>query len=100
VHTKLKIIQERVAQGNKGTPETEKSRDESHNQKDQIEQRLYPKRAHTHDDAGDAHEMITEVDNWDLRVHRLGSIAKSKVTLDIMHGKERTSTGKITSRLL
>ena len=23
-----------------------------------------------HDDAGDAHEMLAEVDNWDLRVHR------------------------------
>jgi hypothetical protein len=27
----------------------------------------------------------------------LGAMAKSKVTLDIMHGKERTSTGQITS---
>jgi hypothetical protein len=27
-------------------------------------------------------------------------MAKSKVTLDIMHGKERTSTGKITSAML
>jgi hypothetical protein len=27
-------------------------------------------------------------------------MAKSKVTVDIMHGKERTSTGKITSAKL
>ena len=27
-------------------------------------------------------------------------MAKSKVTLDIMHGKEHTSTGKITSPIL
>jgi hypothetical protein len=30
----------------------------------------------------------------------LGDMAKSKVTLDIMHGKERTSTGQITSPML
>jgi hypothetical protein len=30
----------------------------------------------------------------------LGAMAKSKVNLDIMHGKERTSTGKITSAVL
>jgi hypothetical protein len=31
---------------------------------------LHPKRTHTHDDAGDAHEMLAEVENWDLRDHR------------------------------
>jgi hypothetical protein len=30
----------------------------------------------------------------------LGAMAKSKVTLDIMHDKERTSTAKITSPIL
>ena len=30
----------------------------------------------------------------------LGAMAKSKVTVDTMHGKERTSTGKITSAML
>ncbi len=30
----------------------------------------------------------------------LGEMTKSKVTLDIMHGKENTSTGKITSVML
>ncbi len=29
----------------------------------------------------------------------LGAMAKSKVTIDIMHGKEHTSTGKITSSM-
>ena len=50
--------------------DTEKARDELHNQIEQIEQWLHPKRARSHDDAGDAHEMLAEVDNWDLRVHR------------------------------
>jgi hypothetical protein len=30
----------------------------------------------------------------------LGAMTKSKVTVDIMHGKERTSTGQITSAML
>ncbi len=30
----------------------------------------------------------------------LGSMVKTKVTLDIMHGKERTMTGKITPPIL
>ena len=67
--TKPKIIQEHVAQSNKTVMETEKGRDELHNQIEQIEQRLHPKRVHTHDDGGDVYKMLGEVDNWDLRVH-------------------------------
>ena len=37
---------------------------------EELKRQLYPKRARTHDDAGDAHEMLAEVDNWDLRDHR------------------------------
>ena len=43
---------------------------ELHNQIQQIEEQLQPKRARTDDDAGDAHEILAEVDNWDLRDHR------------------------------
>jgi hypothetical protein len=31
---------------------------------------MQPKRPRTDDDAGDAHEVIAEVENWDLRDHR------------------------------
>ncbi len=55
---------------NKAALEAEKERDELHSQIEQIEEQLHPKRTHTDDDAGDAHEMIAEVDNWDLRDHR------------------------------
>ena len=62
LHTKIKIIQERVAQENKTVLETEKARDDLHKQIEQIEQWLaqwlHPKRAHTDDDAGDAHERL------------------------------------------
>ena len=56
---------------NKAVLETEKERDELHNQIEQIEEQLHPKRARTHDDVGDADEMLAEVDNWDLSVHML-----------------------------
>jgi len=65
--TQLKSLGELVVIVNKSALEEEKSRDELHNQIEQIEQRLHPKRPHSHDDAGDAHEMNAEVDNWDLR---------------------------------
>ena len=66
LHTKMKIIQERAAQENKVVLEEEKVRDEFHNQIEQIEQWMYPRRTHTDDDAGDTHEMLAEVDNGDL----------------------------------
>jgi hypothetical protein len=69
LHSKLKIIQTRAAQANKATLEVEKERDELHNQIQQIEEQLQPKRAHTDDDTGDVHEVLAEVDNWDLRDH-------------------------------
>jgi hypothetical protein len=55
---RLKIIQERASQVNKTVLETEKERDELHNQIEQIEEQLHPKRTHTHGDDGDDHEMI------------------------------------------
>ena len=61
LHTKLKIIQERAVQVNKSSLESEKARDEFHNQVEKIEHRLHLKRSHTDDDTGDAHEMLAEV---------------------------------------
>jgi hypothetical protein len=70
LHRRLKMIQQRAAEANKVVLEAEKERDELHNQIEQIEEQLYPKRPHTDDDAGDAHEVLAEVENWDLRDHR------------------------------
>ncbi len=70
LHRRIKIIQIRAAQANKVTLEAEKARDELHRQIQQIEEQIQPKRARTDDDAGDAHEMLADVDNWDLRDHR------------------------------
>ncbi len=70
LHRRLKMIQKRAVEPNKTTLEVEKERDEIHNQIEQIEEHLHPKRTRTDDDAGDAHEMLAEVQNWDLRDHR------------------------------
>jgi hypothetical protein len=97
LHSRLKIIQERAAQANETALETEKERAELHNQIEQIEEQLHPKRAHTHDDAGDAHEMISEVDNWDLRVHHRESTRvqnRRNVQLGSLHNQQKPRTGK------
>jgi hypothetical protein len=70
LHSKLKIIQAGTAEANKAELKVEKARDEIHNQIHQIEEQLQPKRPRTDDDAGDAHEMLVNVDIWDLRDHR------------------------------
>jgi hypothetical protein len=47
--------------------EAEKERDVAEKAVEELKRQLHPKRVHTHDDAGDAHEMLAEVDKWDLR---------------------------------
>ncbi len=37
---------------------------------EELKRQLQPKRVRTDDDAADAHEMLAEVDDWDLRDHR------------------------------
>jgi hypothetical protein len=70
LRAQLKSLGERTVIANKATLEAEKERDELHNQIEKIERRMHPKRVRTDDDTGDAHEMLTEVENWDLRDHR------------------------------
>jgi hypothetical protein len=70
LHIRLKIIQARAAQANKAALEAEKEKDELHTHLEEIEEQLQPKRARSDADAGDAHEICAEVDNWDLRDHR------------------------------
>ena len=51
-------------------------------------------RAHTHDDAGDAHEMLTEVDNWDLSVHHRETThvkTRRNVQVEVLWSKSRSS---------
>jgi len=55
---------------NKLPLEVEKERDTAEKAVEELKRQLQPKRAHTDDDAGDAHEVLAEVENWDLRDHR------------------------------
>ena len=41
----------------------EKERDAAEKAVEELKRQLQPKRAHTDDDAGDAHEQLAEVDN-------------------------------------
>jgi hypothetical protein len=69
LHIRLKIIQAHAAEANKVTLDAEKQRDELHTQIEEIEEQMQPKRTRSDADSGDAHEILTEVDNWDLRDH-------------------------------
>ena len=80
LRAQLKSLGERAVIANKAALEAEKARDELHNQIEQIEQRLHPKRARSHEDGdGDAHEMLPEVDDWDLRVHRQFEVSLNRL---------------------
>ena len=61
LHSRLKIIQARAAQASKAALEAEKQRDELHTQIEEIEEQLQPKRARSDDDAGDAHDLLAEL---------------------------------------
>jgi hypothetical protein len=97
LHSRLKIIQVRAVQANKAALEAEKERDELHSQIQQIEEQLQPKRARTNDDAGDAHEMLADVDNLDLRDHRQQATRVQKcrnVQVGSRDNQQKPRTGK------
>jgi hypothetical protein len=66
----IRQAKSRVEDANKLALEVEKERDGTEKALEELKRQLQPKREHTDDDAGDAHEMIAEVDDWDLRDHR------------------------------
>ncbi len=66
----LRQTKSRAEAANKLPLEAEKERDAAEKLVEELKRQLQPKRPRTDDDAGDAHEMIVNVDNWDLRDHR------------------------------
>jgi hypothetical protein len=66
----LRQAKSRAEAENKLALEVEKERDAAEKAVEELKRQLQPKRVRTDDDAGDAHEMLAEVDNWDLRDHR------------------------------
>jgi hypothetical protein len=99
LHRRLKMIQQRAAEANKADLEAEKERDEFHNQIEQIEEQLHPKRARTHDAAGDAHEVLAEVENWDLRDLRQQA-TRVQNRRNVQLGSESSEASRRHGRLL
>ncbi len=75
---------------------TEKEKDTAEKEVEELKRQLQPKRAHTHD-AGDDHEMLAEVDNWDLSVHHREATRvqnRRNVTLGSLQDQPKPHTGK------
>jgi hypothetical protein len=54
---------------NKVALEVEKEKDAPERAVEKLKRQLQPKRTHTDDDAGDAHDLLAEFDNCDLSDH-------------------------------
>ncbi len=67
---KLEQANARAKTANKVALEAEKEKDAAEKAVEELKRQLQPKRAPSNADAGDAHEIHAEVDNWDLRDHR------------------------------
>ncbi len=65
----LRQAKSRAEAANKLALEAEKERDAAEKAVEELKRQLQPKRPRTDDDAVDAHEMLVNVDNWDLRDH-------------------------------
>jgi hypothetical protein len=94
---KLRQDKSRPEVSNNLTLETEKEKDAAEKAVEELKRKLHPKRSSTHDDAGDAHEMLAEVDNWDLRDHRREATRvqnRRNVELGSLHNQQKSHTGK------
>ena len=78
LRAKLKSLEERAVIANKSVLEAEKERDKLHKELELIDVQLHGKRARTHDDTGDGHDMNAEVDGWDLRDFRRRSLTQAR----------------------
>jgi hypothetical protein len=66
----LQQAKSRAEAANKLVLEAEKERDTAEKAVEELKRHLQPKRLRTDDDTGDDHEVLSEVENWDLRDHR------------------------------
>ena len=66
----LQQAKSRAEAANKLALEAETERDAAEKAVEELKRQLQPKRPRTDNDAGDAHEVLAEVENWDLRDHR------------------------------
>ena len=95
LRAKLKSLEERAVIANKSVMEAEKERDNLHKELELIEVQLQGKRARTHDDTGDGHDMHAQVDKWDLRDFRRETTHvqnRRNVTLRSLHDQPKPLT--------
>jgi hypothetical protein len=77
--------------------ETEKEKDNTEKSVEELKRQMQPKSAHTHDDTGDDHEMISAVDSWDLSVHhREVTHVKTRRNVQVgsLENQPKTRTGE------
>ena len=92
----LEKDQNRAKSTDKVALESEKEKDTTEKEVEELKRQLQPKRAHTHD-AGDDREMLAEVDNWDLSVHRREATRmqnRRNVALGSLQDQPKSHTGK------
>jgi hypothetical protein len=96
---KLEQAKARAKTANKVALKTEKERDTVETTVEELKRQLQPKRTRTDDDAGDAPEMLVNVDNWDLRDHRQQA-TRVQNRLNVKVGsRQRLYTHQCTSRV-
>jgi hypothetical protein len=66
---KLEQVKARTKPPNKVALEPERKKDAVEKTVEELKRQLEPKRARADDDAGDAHDLISEFDNCDLNDH-------------------------------
>jgi hypothetical protein len=82
---------------NKVALEEEKEKDTTEKTVEELKRQLQPKRARTDDETADAHEMIAEFDDWDLRDHRRQATRvqnRPNVHVGSRDNQQKSSTGK------
>ena len=92
----LQQAKSRAEAANKLALEAEKERDADEKAVEELKRQLQPKRARTDDDDGDAHEMLAEVENWDLRDHRQQEMRvqnRRNVQVGSRNNQSKTHTG-------
>jgi len=93
----LQQSKSRTETANKVALETEKERDTAEKAVEEL--KLQQKRTRTDDDAGDAHEMLVEVDNWDLRDHRQeATLVQNRRNVQV--GSRKNQAKPCTDRIL
>jgi hypothetical protein len=94
---KLEQTKARAKTANKVALETEKENDAVEKAVEELKRQLQPKRARTDDDAGDAHDLITEFDNCDLSDHlREGTRVQNRRNVQVgsRDNQQKPRTGK------